>query len=306
MQLGFVTAILPEHSLEEVFQVAAHIGYDCIEVMCWPPGEADRRYSGITHIDITSLTANKIKKIKQLSLKYEVEISALGYYPNTLTSDATLQADYVKHIKALIRAAARLDIPVVNTFVGRDHTLSVEANWPTFLKVWQGILGQADGFGINVGIENCPMSFTQDEWPGGKNLFTTPAIWRKAWKQFPTPHFGLNYDPSHMIIQHMDVTYPITTFPERLHHIHAKDAQIDKDQLDEHGIFSYPNLWHTPKLPGQGDVNWKAFFKGLNEVGYTGAVCVEVEDRSYEGSIAKVTEALQVSHDYLRQFVPKM
>ena len=303
MQLGFVTAILPDQSLEEVFKIAADIGYDCVEVMCWPPGDGDRRYSGITHIDITSLTANKIQEIKQLSTTYGVEISALGYYPNPLTSDREKQNHYVNHIKAMIRAAARLDIDVVNTFVGKDHTLSIEDNWPNFLKVWSNILGQADGLDIKVGIENCPMSFTQDEWPGGKNLFTTPAIWRRAWKQLPTPNFGLNYDPSHMIIQHMDVTYPIKTFAERLHHIHAKDAQIDKDQLDEYGVLSYPNLWHTPKIPGNGDVDWKAFFDSLKEVGYQGAVCVEVEERKYEGSLKKRLEALKVSHDYLRQFV---
>ncbi len=304
MQLGFVTAILPDQNLEEVFRIAEDIGYDCIEVMCWPQGAADRRYSGITHIDTTSLTADKINEIKTLQKKYEINISGLGYYPNPLTPDVSLQQEYVEHIKSLIIAAARLEISVVNTFVGRDHSKSIEDNWPAFIKMWKAIIAVADDNNIKIGIENCPMSFTNDEWPGGKNLFTTPAIWRKAWEQISSSNFGLNYDPSHMIIQHMDVSYPIITFPERLHHVHAKDAQIDKDQLDEHGVFSYPNLWHTPKLPGNGDVDWGIFFDSLYKVGYKGAVCVEVEERAYEGTLDKRIEALQVSHDYLRQFVP--
>lgn len=305
MQLGFVTAILPNQSLEEVFKIAANLGYDCIEVMCWPPGKAERRYAGITHIDITTLTAVKIKEIKALSNKYGVDISALGYYPNPLTSDLTLRSVYVDHLKALIRAASRLQVPIVNTFIGRDHSRSVEDNWPVFLKVWQTIIAQADAFNVKIGIENCPMSFTIDEWPGGQNLFTTPAIWRKAWQHYPSPNFGLNYDPSHMIIQHMDTTYPIRTFPKRLHHIHAKDATIDKDRLDEVGIFAYPNLWHTPKLPGRGDVDWSALIDALRAVQYQGAICVEVEDRAYEGSLENRIKALKESHDYLRQFVPK-
>ena len=131
MQLGFVTAILPDQSLEEVFKIAADIGYDCVEVMCWPPGDGDRRYSGITHIDITSLTANKIQDIKQLSTTYGVEISALGYYPNPLTSDREKQNHYINHIKAMIRAAARLDIDVVNTFVGKDPVSYTHLTLPT-------------------------------------------------------------------------------------------------------------------------------------------------------------------------------
>jgi len=232
-----------------------------------------------------------IKDITSLSSKYGISISGLGYYPNPLTSDTAAQRIYVDHIKRLIGAASRLGVPVVNTFIGRDHTKSVEDNWPVFLEIWRDIIAEADATNIKIGIENCPMSFTQDEWPG-------------AWEQIPSPNFGLNYDPSHMIIQHMDVAYPIMTFPERLHHVHAKDARIDPEQLNEHGILSYPNLWHTPKLPGMGDVDWPRFFSYLTSVGYDGAVCVEVEDRAYEGNLEQRIAALRQSYNYLRQFIP--
>ena len=303
MQLGFVTAILPNQPLEEVFRIASEIGYDCIEVMCWPPGKAERRYAGVTHIDTTQLTKASIDEIKQMSKDYSVDISALGYYPNPLTSDRSAQQTYVSHINHLIRAASRMDIPIVNTFIGRDQNRNIEDNLEIFKQIWTKILGQADAFNIKVGIENCPMLFTQDEWPGGQNLAVSPAIWRKMWKFFPTPNFGLNYDPSHMIIQHMNTNYPITQFPSRIHHVHAKDATIDRKELNEHGVFAYPNLWHTPKLPGLGDVDWKSFFDALKGIGYDGAVCVEVEDRDYEGSLESRIDALRKSHDYLRQFI---
>jgi len=306
MQLGFVTAILPDQSLEDVFQIAADIGYDCIEVMCWPPGKAERRYAGITHIDVTTLTADRINEIHTLSDRYKVRISGLGYYPNPLTPDKDLQKIYVDQILAIIRAAARLKIDVVNTFVGRDPVKSVDDNWEEFTKIWTPIIGQAQAFGIKIGIENCPMLFTADEWPGGLNLATTPAIWRRMWKFFPTLNFGLNYDPSHMIIQHMDTTYPITAFPERMIHIHAKDAVIDQERLNEVGVFAHPNLWHTPKIPGRGSVDWGKLVKKLKQIDYQGAICVEVEDRAYEGSLENRILALKESYDHLRQFVPKI
>lgn len=306
MKLGFVSAILPDQSLEEVFKIASDIGYDCLEVMCWPPGKAERRYAGVTHIDVTSLTIAKVKEIKTLSNKYKVEISGLGYYPNPLTSNKSDRRTYVNHIKKVIRAASKLGLSNVNTFVGRDHTKSVENNWSDFLKVWKPIVQLASDLKIKIGIENCPMLFTNDEWPGGKNLATTPAIWEQMWKDIPSKFFGLNYDPSHFVWQHMNYLTPLRDYPNRMHHIHAKDVRIDTHIIDYQGIMSAPNLWHTPKLPGMGDVNWGQFFSELTSSGYTGAVCVEVEDRAYEGSLKKRIAALVQSHTYLRQFVPKM
>ena len=303
MKLGFVTAILPNLSLEEVIKTASEIGYDCVEVMCWPPGKSERRYAGVTHIDITTLTSDSIKEIKDLCATYGVDISGLGYYPNPLTPDQASRTLYKGHIKALIRAAVRLDVPVVNTFIGRDKSKSIEQNWPDFLQVWNEIIGHADAFGVKIGIENCPMKFTEDEWPGGLNMFTTPAVWDKAWKQIPSPNFGLNYDPSHMVLQHMDTSLPIRNYGARLHHIHAKDVVIDKDDIQRHGVFAHPNLWHTPKIPGRGDVDWADFFAALKEVGYDGAVCVEVEDRDYEEHDDLRIQALRESHDYLRKFL---
>lgn len=303
MKLGFVSAILPDLSLEEVFDVANNIGYDCVEVMCWPKGKAERRYAGITHIDIHTLDDSRINEINELQSSSGVSISALGYYPNPLVNDVEASTRYKNHIIELIDAAVSLDINTITTFVGRDHTKSVDDNWPRFLATWGEILQKADENNIKIGIENCPMSFTADEWPGGLNLATTPAIWDRMYEAFPTSNFGLNFDPSHYIIQHMDYTETIASYAERFHHVHAKDARIDRAELNRCGVFSHPNLWHTPKLPGMGDVDWSRFFGALTSAGYKGAVCVEVEDRAYEGSLEDRIRALQQSYNYLRQWV---
>ena len=303
LELGFVTAILPELQLNEVATLAAEIGYDCVEVMCWPKGNAARRYAGITHIDVTGFTADDAARVHESMAASGVLISALGYYPNPLTADSAEAAVAVEQIKRVITAARMLGLGVMNTFVGRDHTLSVDANWPRFLETWRPIIAHAEAEGVKVGIENCPMSFTKDEWPGGKNLATSPAIWRRMFSDIPSDNFGLNYDPSHFIWQQMDISKAMKEFAPKLFHIHAKDARVDIARRDEVGILAHPNLYHTPKLPGMGDVNWGQFFACLNDAGYNGLVCVEVEDRAYEGTLGGRKAALRTSHRYLRQFI---
>lgn len=305
MQLGFVSAIVPDLSLEEVLAEAAATGYDCVEVMCWPQGKAERRYAGVTHIDVSNFTTADAEAVHQLTQKYKVDISALGYYPNPLDPDQKAATVYIAHIKKVIDAAKLLGLSTINTFVGRDFRLSVDDNWPRFLEVWTDIIQYAESKGIRVGIENCPMLFTDDEWPGGKNLATSPTIWRRMFTDIPSDYFGLNYDPSHMIWQHMDYLAPIREFSHKFFHVHAKDVRVDQHLLDKVGIMAPPNLWHSPKLPGLGDVDWGKFFSTLTSSAYEGPVCVEVEDRAYEGSDEKRRASLVQSHSYLRQFVPK-
>ncbi len=303
MKLGFVSAIVPEYTLEQVLSFAHKTGFSSVELMCWPPGKADRRYAGVTHIDVTNHSLDAIEKIQDLLAIHQVSISGLGYYPNPLSAE-TAEAELASsHLHRVIDAAAALGVGQVNSFVGRDPALSVEANWPRFLETWRPLVAHAESKGVNIGIENCPMLFTQDEWPGGKNLATTPAIWRRMFKDVPSPHFGLNFDPSHMIWQQMDYLAPLEEFRDRIFHVHAKDARIDRSALDQHGVLSYPKLWHTPKIPGLGDVRWGAFFGALSDTGYTGHVAIEVEDRAFEGSIEARLDSLIISRRYLLQYM---
>ena len=103
------------------------------------------------------------------------------------------------------------------------------------------------------------MLFTADEWPGGKNLAASPAIWRRMFAEIPSANFGLNYDPSHMVWQQMDYIAPIGEFSSRIFRVHLKDVAVDRQRLDEVGILAYPLEFHTPKLPGRGDVDWAQF-----------------------------------------------
>jgi sugar phosphate isomerase/epimerase len=303
MKLGFVSAIVPEYTLEQVLSLAHKTGFSSVELMCWPPGKAERKYAGVTHIDVTDVSMDAIEKIQDLLAIHGVAISGLGYYPNPLAADRAEAEIAAAHIRKVIDAAAALGVGQVNSFVGRDPAQSVDANWPRFLETWRPLVAHAEGKNVRIGIENCPMLFTQDEWPGGKNLATSPAIWRRMFSDIPSPSFGLNFDPSHLIWLQMDYLAPLYEFRDRIFHVHAKDARIDRHALDEHGVLSYPKLWHTPKIPGLGDVRWGAFFGALSDIGYRGHVAIEVEDKAFEGSLDARIDSLVISRRYLLQYI---
>ena len=303
MKLGFASAILPDLSLDEVLKFASETGYAAVEAMCWPKGKAERRYAGVTHVDVTEFLAGEAAMVKDLSSRRRVGISALGYYPNPLCPDEKEAAIYIGHIKKVITAAGILGVNRMNTFIGRDHARSLEDNWRVFDERWPEIVRHAESCGVKIGIENCPMFFTKDEWPGGKNIAYCPANWRRMFEKIPSANFGLNYDPSHMVWQQMDYIKPLLEFKDRLFHIHAKDVRVDKGRRDDVGVLATPLEYHIPKLPGLGDVNWGRFFSVLGEVGYDGAVCVEVEDRAYEGSLESRKGALIQAKRYLDGFV---
>ena len=304
MQLGFASAIIPELDLDQVLTTASKIGYDCIELMCWPLGKAERRYAGVTHVDVDQLDQEAATDIRQRFDQAGVSISGLGYYPNPLSADLAESNTAVEHICKVIDACTLLGIPQMNTFIGRDPARSIRDNWPRMLDTWKPIVQFAEQKNVRIGIENCPMLFSHDEWPGGKNLAISPDVWRRMFEDIPSDHFGLNYDPSHMIWQQMDAYQPMLDFREKLFHVHAKDVRIERDQLDQVGILATPLKYHTPKLPGKGDIDWSQFFSVLTESGYDGPVCVEVEDRDYEETAELRHKSLEESHTYLRQFIP--
>jgi sugar phosphate isomerase/epimerase len=301
MQLGFVSAILPDLSLEQVVGFAAAEGFECVELMCWPRGKAERRYAGVTHVDATGFGPAEARRVRDLVQRAGVAISGLGYYPNPLTADRAEAEVYLEHIKRVIAAAALLGVGVVNTFVGRDPRLSVAENWPRFLDVWRPLVGFAEERGVRVGIENCPMLFTADEWPGGKNLAVSPAIWRRMFAEIPSSSFGLNFDPSHLVWQQMDYVRPVAEFAGRIFHVHLKDALVEPERLNDVGVLATPLEYHAPKLPGRGSIDWRRFLGALKAAGYHGPACIEVEDRDFEGSLASRQEALRESGRFLRQ-----
>jgi len=304
MRLGFVTAILPELSLDEVLAFAAAEGFACVEAMCWPVGAAERKYAGVTHVDVTDFTSAKAADVLAACARHGVALSGLGYYPNPLDPDPVVADAAVAHLRRVITAAPLLGLDTVNGFVGRDWRRTVDDNWPRFLATWRPLVRLAEEHGVRIGIENCPMLFTEDEWPGGKNLLTTPAVWRRAFTDIDSPSFGLNYDPSHLVLQGMDPLGPLEEFRGKLVHLHAKDVRLDARAIADVGRFDFPNRWHQPRIPGFGEIDWGRFIGELLRVGYDGPLCIEVEDATFGKSLEGRKRALRTARDVLRPYVP--
>ncbi|MBN1852638.1 MAG: sugar phosphate isomerase/epimerase [Pirellulales bacterium] len=301
MQLGFVSAILPDLSLEEVLNFAATEDYDCVEVMCWPAGKAERKFAGVTHIDVEDFSQTAADDVRGLCDKYDIGISGLGYYPNPLSKDADEAAVARNHLKKVIDAAPRLGLDTVNTFIGADWTQPMATNLNQFRAVWPALIQYAEDRGVRIGIENCPMLFSLDEWPFGKNLARSPDVWRKMFDAIPSKNFGLNYDPSHMILQRMDCYAPIKEFGPRIVHTHAKDMKIELDELNDRGVLTFD--WGTPKIPGLGDIDWSRWISALTDIGYNGPVCVEVEDNAFMESLETRKQSLRISRNVLRPLI---
>lgn len=302
MKLGFVSAILADLPLDEVLAFAAVEGFTTVELMSWPVGKAERKFAGVTHVDVTSFTRTQADDVLALTHQYGVSISALGYYPNVLDPDPAVSETSIAHLKTVIAAAPLLGLTGVNTFVGRDWTKSVDDNWSRFLQVWRPLIAFAEDHGVRIGIENCPMFFTKDEWPGGKNLATSPSIWRRMFSDIPSASFGLNYDPSHFALQFMDPILPLREFKDKLFHVHAKDVKIDLANLNEVGVFAEPLKWHQPRIPGYGEIDWAQFMGALMAVGYDGPLCIEVEDDTFGKTLEGRQRALKVARNVLQPF----
>ena len=302
MKLGFVSAILDGWSFEEMIDTAAQMGYAAVEVACWPQGKAERRYAGVSHIDISRFDdGDYCTYIKDYCGQRGIAISALAYYPNPL--DPQKGPDAVEHLKKVIRMSAALGVNMVTTFIGRDQARTVDENIELAKQVWPPILKLAEELGVRIAIENCPMLFGPDQWPGGQNVFTTPTNWEKLFAALPSPNLGINYDPSHFVWQMIDYIAPIYRFTDKIFHVHIKDIKLYRDRLEQVGVMAYPLDFMSPKLPGLGDVDWGKYISALTDVGYDDPVCIEVEDKAFEGSREKVLNSLRLSRRYMQQFV---
>ena len=303
MKLGLMSAALPQLSLEQLAAWASQNRFGMLEIACWPKGRSDRRYAGVTHIDVATLDKAGAQEINELIERHGLEISSLGYYPNPLHPDPDHRSEVIEHLKKVIVAAEMLHVPIVGTFVGRNKDATFEANLDQFAQIWPPIVKFAADHGIKIAIENCPMIFSNDEWPGGNNLAINPQIWRKMWEIIPDQNFGLNLDPSHLVWQFIDYTRVVHDFKDRIFHVHAKDMRIDREQLYQRGIMSAGMGWQIPRLPGLGEVNWAQFISALYEVGYDYVVSIEHEDRAFEATEELVKRGFLISRDVLAPYL---
>ena len=305
MKFGLLTAILDGWTFEEVVDIASEMGFKCLEVACWPAGKAERRYAGVSHIDCERVCEDDAYAayVKDLVASRGLEISSLAFYPNVLDANKEKADAAIAHLKAVIKASSKLGVGMVTTFIGKDQYKTFEENIELFKAVWPGLIALAEACGVKVAIENCPMLFGADQWPGGQNLMCTPAIYRKLFEIIPSPNFGLNFDPSHYVWQGLDYLKTVYDFKDRIFHIHFKDIKLYPEKLAECGVLAYPLDYMSPKIPGLGDVNWGAFVSALNDIRFNGCAVIEVEDKAFESCREDILNSIRLSKRYLDNFI---
>ena len=304
-KFGLLTAILDGWNFEEAIDTAAEMGFECLEVACWPAGKAERRYAGVSHIDCERVCEDDAyaKYVLDLVASKGITISSLAFYPNVLDANKEKANAAIEHLKAVIRASGKLGVGMVTTFIGRDQYKTQEENIELFKQVWPELIALAEECGVKVAIENCPMLFGADQWPGGQNLMCTPVMYRKLFEIIPSPNFGLNFDPSHYVWQGLDYLKTVYDFSDRIFHIHFKDIKLYPEKLAECGVLAYPLDYMSPKIPGLGDVNWGAFVSALNDIRFNGCAVIEVEDKAFEGSREDILNSIRLSKRYLDNYL---
>jgi sugar phosphate isomerase/epimerase len=301
MKLGILTAAFPDLTLDEVAGWAVGEGFEMLEVACWPSsGGEKRRYAGVSHIDVENLDPEAVQATFE---RTGLEISSLAYYPNNLHPDPASREEANEHLRKVIDAAAALEVSIVGTFAGRDKDRSLPENLEEFGKVWPPLVEYAGERGVTIAIENCPMIFSYDEWPGGTNLAYAPAIWDEMFSIVPAENFGLNLDPSHLVWLQIDYERAVRDYASRIVHVHAKDLEIDRDGLYRNGTFSGGMGWQVPRLPGLGEVRWDRFLAALYAAGYDHVVSIEHEDRKFEGTEELVKRGFLIARDVLRPYL---
>ena len=233
----------------------------------------------------------------------KIFISALGFYANLMDENLEKRKENIQHFMKVIDVSAKLNINMVTGFLGRMQHKTLEENLKAVKEIWTPIIDYAESKKVRIAIENCPMLFTQDEWPGGQNIMTSPDNWRKIFEILDSDYFGINYDPSHFVWQQMDYIRPLYEFKEKIFHVHFKDIKLLHDKMQDVGIMATPLQFMVPKLPGLGDVNWNKFVSALTDIGFDGPACIEIEDKSFEKTDEKIKQAVAQATRYMKNFV---
>lgn len=308
MKFGFLSGCLQGMTLEQKMVYAHQVGFTALDVSCWPK-ENTRDYSG-SDIDVENLTVEEVDKIKADEKKYNIKISSLAYYDNMLHPDLNIRKQYSEHLKAVIKAAGQLNVPLVGCFIGKDQTKSLTENFDEFETIFSEYVYLAEQNNVKLMIENCPMpGWQEDGLPG--TISYSPELWDEMFRRIPSKSFGLNFDPSHLRWLHIDYLKALRDYKERIFHVDAKDVIVDEAKFHYYGIFGKKlnreheedlGFW-TPVIPGLGDINWNEFYNVLKEIGFNTWFGIEHEDRRFAANNDEIKTGLEYAFNHLNPII---
>lgn len=301
MKIGFLTNALVEQArrsglnafqtLDEVAAWAADHGFTDLE--CGPMLPLDRA------------------AYERVLGEGRIAITALIYCRNYLSTDPEEAATHLAELKKRIEFAGALGIDKVVTSTGidkrieegiydRDPNVKDRGNMIRRIPVrsldqvvdlYGPLLELAEKNSVRLCLENCPLM---------GNIAISPVMWRRIFQRLDSDKLGLAYDPSHLVWEMIDPYAPLDEFKDKIFHVHAKDAAIDRARLAETGILTDFSWW-SYRIPGRGELDWKKLLSKLKANGYTGTISLEHEDAAYEGTLPAVEQGLLDGKAHLEQ-----
>ena len=256
IRIGMMTAPVSGLPLEQALDMAHRCGIVALEVMSHP---------GSKLLDPTNFGPADADQVKQKLAERGLEISSLANYMNTAEPGKTEEVQSVA--TKMIDAAALLSVPTICMITGLPHdgVNRIDMIKKVLPPIFRPILDHAKDKGIHVAVENWFATCLQ-----GIDTFDCLL------ETLPDEHFGLNYDPSHLVHQELDITIPISRYSKRIFHTHAKDCLIDVPRRKYVGILG--EGWWRYAIPGFGDIQWGDYIGRLRQAGYRGVLSIEHED----------------------------
>ncbi|HQL08951.1 MAG: sugar phosphate isomerase/epimerase [Lentisphaerae bacterium] len=282
--------------LQDLATKIKSFGYDGLELACW--GD---HFDVFKAADSAAYCKSKKAMLKKAGLNCwaisnhlagqlvcdpndDCRSDNFGMLPKNCNGNAEKKRAWaVEAMKASARAAKNMGIGVVNGFTGSPiwHMLysfppvsdkMIDDGYKFFAKMWNPILDEFDACGVKFALEVHPTEIAFDLYSAKRAL---AAIKNR-------PAFGFNFDPSHLLWQGVDPVAFLREFPDRIYHVHVKDASVTLDGrsgiLSSHLNFGQPNRGWDFRSPGHGDVNFEEIIRELNRIGYNGPLSVEWED----------------------------
>jgi sugar phosphate isomerase/epimerase len=307
MKLGFLTACVPQLSLDTIVPWAAEGGFKAIELAAWPV-RTSRDFQA-RQINAARFTRDDAARVKELLARHSMIISAMAYYDNNRDPDRRKRKYCLDHLRSVIKAAELLDVPLVGTFVGGRADRTPGENIREIGKVFRDLTAFAGDHNVRVMIENCPMeSWQRFGIPG--NFAYSPELWDALFNEVPAENFGLNFDPSHLHWLGIDYIRAAREYVSRIFHMHAKDTEMLPPGQFRHGIFGrqidpvpWKSGWWRYRIPGMGMIDWGRLITTVQEGGYDFVLSIEHEDPVWSGTDEKVKQGLLLGRKHLSQFI---
>ncbi|MDF2725324.1 MAG: xylose isomerase-like barrel protein [Paenibacillus sp.] len=257
--------------------------------------------TGLDVLDVGALNPEVKQQMDRFNLKVgSVDAQGVG---SLLSSDGQKRAAASASIRQQITQIAALGAKTMfMCLVPEDRTMARKDTFAIWKEVFPEVVAHAEAHDVSICIEG---------WPGPAPTFPTigctPEMWRAMFEAVPSKHFGLNYDPSHLVWLGVDYMRVLNEFGDRIVHAHGKDTAFLSEERYESGIlpptfgtkYAYSGGSWRYTIPGDGEVNWRQVADKLDQLGYKGPICIELEDNTYHGSLEKEQQGIQQAYAYL-------